>query len=62
MRFNGSVECWGRNKAGQSTPPDSKFKQISVGFEKHACGITIGGDVKCWGSNSRDQSVLGDGE
>ena len=60
--MNGSVECWGRDQLGQSTPPENKFMQISLGFEKHACGITIGGDVMCWGSNSRGQGRFSDGE
>ena len=43
-------------------PPDSKFKQISVGFERHSCGITLGGDIKCWGSNTHGQSIQREGK
>ena len=62
IRMNGSVECWGRNNSGQSNPPDNKFKQISVGFDKHSCGIIVGGDVICWGSNSRGQGKFTHGK
>lgn len=61
--MNGSVECWGKNQSNQSNPPDLKFKQISVGLEKHACGITVvGGNIKCWGANSRGHSASRTGE
>ena len=60
--MNGLVECWGKNQSGQSTPPQNKFKQISVGFEKHSCGITMEGDVKCWGLNSHGQGRFSKGK
>lgn len=63
LRKNGSVLCWGRNNVGQSNPPNYvSFKQISLGFKGHACGLDREkGNVVCWGDNSHGQSESRDG-
>ena len=50
LRGDGTVECWGSNDYGQSTPPDGQFVSVSAGDE-HSCGVREDGTVECWGSN-----------
>jgi alpha-tubulin suppressor-like RCC1 family protein len=68
---DGTIECWGRNAAGQvgdgtkigrSAPAsvalvnDAKF--VGVG-NSHACAVrTLNGDTVCWGSNQWGQLGL----
>lgn len=51
----GSVQCWGSNSEGQSTPPSDTFKQIAVGHE-HSCGLRPDGSAICWGWNNKGQA------
>jgi hypothetical protein len=44
----GSVECWGSDDYGQSTPPSGSFKSVSAGY-LHTCGVKTSGSVNCWG-------------
>ena len=37
-KADGSVECWGSNSGGQSSPPNGFFVDISAGGG-HTCGI-----------------------
>ena len=55
MRPDGTVECWGANWAGQSTPPGGTFTQVSGGAQ-HTCGIRTDGTVECWGANWAGQA------
>jgi hypothetical protein len=48
MRPDSTVECWGRNNYGISTPPAGAFSQVNAGSE-YACGIRPDGTVECWG-------------
>ena len=42
--------CWGENEYGQSEPPDTPMRLVSVG-PVHTCGITKSdSDVVCWGN------------
>ena len=52
VRDDGTVECWGDDKYGQTTPPGGTFASVSTGYE-HACGVRDDGSVECWGSNQR---------
>jgi alpha-tubulin suppressor-like RCC1 family protein len=51
LRKDGSVDCWGINFDGESTPPSGSFIQISAG-SSHNCGIRTDGSVACWGRNN----------
>jgi alpha-tubulin suppressor-like RCC1 family protein len=54
VRSDGTVACWGRNVAGQATPPAGAFTQVAAGFE-HSCGVGSDGTAACWGTNSNGQ-------
>ncbi len=63
------VDCWGRNDAGEATPPPgSRFAQISTGavqlratadvtYLAHTCGVRVDGAIECWGDSSHGQSA-----
>ena len=60
IRESGTVDCWGDNNDGQSTPPDGKFIAVSAGksmTRTHTCGIRESGTVDCWGSEGSRQSM-----
>jgi alpha-tubulin suppressor-like RCC1 family protein len=45
----GSVQCWGDNGDGQSTPPaNTDFQGVAVAHSR-SCGLTIRGEIECWG-------------
>ena len=45
----GTVQCWGENHYGETTPPSMHFDQITAGLW-HTCGIrSDDGLVECWG-------------
>ena len=56
VRTGGSVECWGNDEEGQSTPPSGGFASVSAGFG-HTCGVRTGGSVECWGNDEDGQST-----
>jgi alpha-tubulin suppressor-like RCC1 family protein len=56
LRLDGTVQCWGENRDGQSLPPPEAFRSISTGF-LHTCGLRADGTAHCWGDNSEGQSV-----
>jgi hypothetical protein len=51
-----SLQCWGNNEYGQSTPPQGSFSQVSAGYS-HTCGIQLDGQLQCFGSNEYGQST-----
>ena len=55
VRGNGTVACWGKNSAGQATPPDGTFVSVSASYT-HTCGLRTDGSVACWGDNTYGQS------
>ena len=55
IRVDGSVFCSGVHYSRRSSPPSTKFAQISGGWH-HACGITEKSDIECWGSGARGAS------
>ena len=56
LRETGSVECWGRDEYGQSTPLADTFTSLSAGGF-HTCGVRETGAVTCWGDNDYGQST-----
>jgi hypothetical protein len=43
LKFDGSVECWGSDKHGETTVPNGLVaKQIAVGYT-HSCALKING-------------------
>jgi hypothetical protein len=56
VRGSGSVECWGVDYYGQSTPPSGTFDSVSAG-EYYTCGVTSSGSVECWGNDNFGQST-----
>ena len=51
----GTVECWGRDRRGQSSPPAGTFKSVSAGAS-HTCALTKEGKAVCWGANFQMES------
>lgn len=60
LRSDGTIECWGLNDAGQSTPPPGQFVQISGN-----CALRADGTADCWGvgaaSGLVECSICGNG-
>ena len=52
---SGSVECWGYNEDGQTSPPSGTHTAITAGGF-HTCAITTAGTIRCWGDNTWTQS------
>jgi len=50
VRTDNTVECWGNNFWGQSSPPDGTFSQVGTG-SFHTCGVRTDNTVECWGNN-----------
>ena len=48
MRIDGTIECWGRNEHGESSPPAGEFAAVAAG-DRRTCGLRIDGTVTCWG-------------
>jgi len=57
IRKDGSVDCWGANDYGESTPPSGSFIQISAGWHR-TCGIRTNARLECWGSNYYEEPTL----
>ncbi|MCL6640228.1 MAG: hypothetical protein K6T92_02540, partial [Candidatus Rokubacteria bacterium] len=51
-----TVACWGRDDAGQATPPAGRFIQVSGGAT-HTCGLRRDMTVICWGSNDHGEAT-----
>ena len=56
VKTDGSVECWGWDNHGQSTPPAGSFVSVSAGAD-HTCAVRTDGSVACWGDDSAGQST-----
>ena len=52
---SGTVECWGRNRWGQTDAPAGQFSAVSAGGD-HTCGLRETGAVQCWGRNDTGQA------
>ena len=69
LTSHGAVDCWGRNDAGESTPPlGSSYIQIAAGglegsiagdvhYHAHSCGVEKSGTLDCWGDDHFGQST-----
>jgi hypothetical protein len=54
---HGTVECWGANSNGQTSPPDDvELTAISAG-SAHTCGIGDDRAVVCWGADDDLQAT-----
>lgn len=51
IRVDGTLACWGKNDAGQATPPAGTFRQVTAGY-RYTCGLRTDGTIACWGVNS----------
>ena len=58
LRTNGTIECWGRDRDGQASPPAGSFTSISAGGF-HTCALRDDGTALCWGNNNVGQSNSG---
>ncbi len=53
---NGAVQCWGRNRHGQTAVPTSvKFLDVAAGAS-HTCGVRDSNELQCWGLNDSGQA------
>ena len=57
----GSIECWGDNAAGQSTPPAGSFTAVAAG-RAHTCALSDAGTARCWGCNEYGQTAAPAGQ
>ena len=56
LRADGTAECWGTDRFGESTPPAGGFTAISAGWH-YTCGLRADETVECWGSDFSGQST-----
>ena len=61
LKTDGSVQCWGLNGYGQSSPPPGTFVHLSARWN-HSCAVLSGGSVVCWGNDDFGQSTPPDGK
>lgn len=49
---DGTIDCWGFNREGQTTPPDGQYTAISTGDGNggFTCAIAVDGTINCWGA------------
>ena len=52
---SGSIECWGYNDFGQSSPPAGTFTNVDA-ETSHTCALDESGSILCWGRNSFAES------
>lgn len=50
-REDGSVECWGCSRCGQTEPAPGRYVSIAA-RSGTICGITTEGAIRCWGQNA----------
>ena len=56
LRPEGTVLCWGRDRAGEASPPlNETFVAVSAGGH-HTCALRADGNVECWGDNGKGQA------
>jgi len=57
---DGSVECWGDDTYGQSTPPEGAFTSLSAvahgsqDAPEHVCALRDDREIVCWGTAEED--------
>jgi hypothetical protein len=56
VRRDETLECWGAEILGRTTPPDGAFASVSAGHT-HACGVNAAGLVRCWGGNDHGKAA-----
>jgi alpha-tubulin suppressor-like RCC1 family protein len=54
VRDDRSVDCWGNNQWGESSPPPGTFSEVASGGA-HTCGLRTDGTTVCWGLNNSGQ-------
>jgi alpha-tubulin suppressor-like RCC1 family protein len=59
IRVDGTVECWGDDKKGETKSPPGPFRSVTVG-RLHSCGIKDDGRIVCWGDDEFKQCTCGD--
>ena len=50
LRTDGTIECWGANRDGETDAPGGSFSAVSAGVS-HSCGLRTDGTIECWGRN-----------
>ena len=55
IKTSGTVQCWGHNASGESSPKPGTYVDISAGWV-HTCGITTSDAIACWGDNHSGQA------
>lgn len=53
----GTARCFGRDDAGQASPPAVRFSRLALGGA-HSCGEEVGGAVVCWGREDEAQTTV----
>lgn len=57
---DGTVECPGDGRYGQTVPPTGHYTDVSAG-NSHACALHVDGHVDCWGRNHYGQATAPSG-
>jgi hypothetical protein len=60
IRANRSIECWGSDQSGESSPPEGKFAAVSAGGYD-TCALREDGTLVCWGSMQEGIANIPDG-
>ena len=61
LRADGTITCWGNNRAGEADAPDGQFSAVAAGGH-HSCGLRAGGSITCWGLNGSGAADAPDGQ
>jgi alpha-tubulin suppressor-like RCC1 family protein len=56
LKSDGSIDCWGSNYLGESSPPTDTFTYVSTGYY-HTCGLKTVGSLACWGDSTYDKTT-----
>ena len=57
LRPDGSVECWGRDRYGETRAPQGTFTKVSASTE-FTCGLRTNGKIQCWGDPFAQSKII----
>ena len=57
LRPDGSVECWGRDRYGETLAPQGTFTKVIASAE-FTCGLRSSGTIECWGDPFAQSKII----